>query len=93
MGRDSEERLRVAITAWSSSTKRDLGVSPRSSWVTSGCIDLDSNPVRVEILKALSKTPEIEEEVREAVEAFLAEGSGPEHHQDHHGRVGVWFNA
>ena len=27
-------------------------------------------PVRVEIWKALSKTPEIEEEVREAVEAF-----------------------
>ena len=28
-------------------------------------------PVKVEILKALSKTPEIEKEVREAVEAFL----------------------
>ena len=50
-------------------------------------------PVRVEIWKALSKTPELEEEVREAVEAFLSEGSGPEHHQDHHGRVRVWFNA
>ncbi len=41
-------------------------------------------PVRVEISKALSKTPEIEEEVREAVAAFLeSERSGPGHHQDH----------
>ncbi len=51
-------------------------------------------PVKVEILKALSKTPEIEREVREAVEAFLeSDRSGPGHRQDHHGRVGVWFNA
>ena len=41
-----------------------------------------------------TKTPEIEEEVREAVEAFLeSEESGPGHRQDHHGRVGVCFNA
>lgn len=49
-------------------------------------------PVRVEISKALSKTPEIEEEVREAVEAFLKCGGFGSGHHENHPRVEVWLN-
>ena len=47
-------------------------------------------PVRVEIVDALSKMSETEAEVREAVEAFLERGGVAEHR---HGRVRAWLNG